>query len=176
MLLRWIPPLLHRKLYRLANEARKLMWKITRPRLHGCRAVALDPEGRVLLVRQSYGPKSWLLPGGGMGLKSDPVASAAREMLEETGCILRDGVLVEQFEIVLHGARILDHLVVGTTTGPIRADEREIIEAGFFALDALPSPLYKSHGEGLRRWIDEWERIRAGSGCASSIEAHSSES
>lgn len=164
MLLRWIPPSVHRQLYRLANEARKLVWKVTRPRLHGCRAVALDPEGRVLLVRQSYGPKSWLLPGGGMGLKADPVESAAREMLEETGCVLRDARLVERFEIVLHGARNLDHLVVGTTTGPIRIDEREIIEAGFFALNALPSPIYRRHGEGLPRWIAEWQGMQAGKG------------
>lgn len=53
--------------------------------------VALNPAGDVLLVRQyrhAYGDFSLELPAGAMDPKDrDPIAGAARELLEETGCV-----------------------------------------------------------------------------------------
>lgn len=52
--------------------------------------VALDPDDNVLLVRQyrhGLGDLSLEIPAGGMNAgETDPLAAAARELLEETGC------------------------------------------------------------------------------------------
>ena len=52
--------------------------------------LAVDVRRRVLLVRHSYGPPVWALPGGGLGRNEDPGVAAAREFREELGCGLAD--------------------------------------------------------------------------------------
>ena len=44
-----------------------------------------DDEGRVLLVRHTYGRLNWELPGGGAEPGESPNETAIREILEETG-------------------------------------------------------------------------------------------
>jgi 8-oxo-dGTP pyrophosphatase MutT (NUDIX family) len=54
------------------------------PVAFGVAALALDREGRVLLVRHSYQP-GWMLPGGGVGRAEPPVDAILRELREEVG-------------------------------------------------------------------------------------------
>lgn len=152
LLLRLLPAPLHRALYRLGHFARRQVWKIRRPTVWGVRVLALDPQGRVLLVRHSYGSRKWMPPGGGLRDGEDPVAAAARELMEETGCTLSDARLAVMAEEDLHGASNKVHVVVGRTEGQPRPDGREIVEAQFFALDALPEQLPKGLAEGIRIW------------------------
>jgi 8-oxo-dGTP pyrophosphatase MutT (NUDIX family) len=52
------------------------------------RVIALDPEGRVLLLRYDEGPpngRHWCTPGGGLDEDEDYLAGARRELAEETG-------------------------------------------------------------------------------------------
>jgi 8-oxo-dGTP pyrophosphatase MutT (NUDIX family) len=89
-----IPPPLHRAALRLAHALRKVWWRVGKPRLNGCRVLARDADGRVLLVRHCYGSGRWMLPGGGMKRGEDPLLAAERELLEEVGCRLNDPVVV----------------------------------------------------------------------------------
>src|SRR5207302_980697 len=54
------------------------------PVAFGVAGLALDREGRVLLVRHSYQP-GWMLPGGGVGRGEPPVDAVVRELREEVG-------------------------------------------------------------------------------------------
>lgn len=149
-MLHLIPPRLHRALYRLAHRARRQWLRLRGGEVHGCAIIARDGQGRVLLVRHSYGSRQWAFPGGGMKKGEDVLVAAAREFAEELRCGLRDpqhlGTLDEEF----HGARNLAHVVTGLADGAPRPDMREVVEARFFAVDALPDGTSRSVAVRLR--------------------------
>jgi len=62
----------------------KLHWRIRRPRTFGAHALALTPEGKVILVRLRYAP-GWRVPGGGRAESEDPRDAVLRELREEIG-------------------------------------------------------------------------------------------
>jgi ADP-ribose pyrophosphatase YjhB (NUDIX family) len=140
-MLHLIPAPLHRLAYRVAHWLRMRWWRIRRPRITGCRVLALDAAGRVLLVRHSYGSGRWMPPGGGMRRGEDPLLGGARELREETGCRIEGAWQLARIEEPLHGAVNVVHIVTGTAVGTPTPDGREVIEAGFFAADALPEQM-----------------------------------
>jgi 8-oxo-dGTP pyrophosphatase MutT (NUDIX family) len=148
----WLPGPLHRAAYRLAHALRKVWWRIARPRVTGCRVLAFDGQGRVLLVRHSYGSGSWMAPGGGMRRGEDPLLAGSRELLEETACRLEDAWQVVLVEEPLRGATNVVHVVAGSAIGTPVPDGREVIEAAFFAPEALPKPM----SDLLRRDLPTW--------------------
>lgn len=106
----------------------------------GVRAVVLDAENRVFLVRHSY-VSGWHLPGGGVDY-GETMEQAMRRELKEEGDIDLAG------EAVLHGIFLnshvsrRDHVAVYVVRqfrqDRLPAPNREIAECGFFAISALP--------------------------------------
>ena len=115
--------------------------------------LALDAQGRVLLVRHAYGPPKWMPPGGGMKRGEDPIPASQRELAEELGCTLANPRVVAQSVDTLHGAGNVLHIVAGQCLGTPRPDQREIIEARFFAPDALPQDAVRGLDTLLVRWL-----------------------
>lgn len=141
MLHRLLPAWLHIAALRIAHPVRLRWWRLTGVTVRGCRVLVQDPAGRVLLIRHSYGSGNWMLPGGGVDRGETPLAAAMREVREETACRL-DRVLA--IGMVDHRPQERNHevhLVAGWTDDAPQADGREIVEAAFFALDALPDRL-----------------------------------
>lgn len=129
-----------------------------RPRLDGVRVLALDARGRVLLVRHSYGSGKWMPPGGGLNRGEEAVTAARRELLEETGCTLADARLLMVATEDLVGASNHVHIVAGRTQDSPHVDGREIVEARFFTLDALPSRMAARLPGELQLWVSEYAR------------------
>ena len=152
-LLHRLPAPLHRAALRLAHAIRRGWWQAARPRIEGSRVIALDAAGRVLLVRHSYGSALWMPPGGGLKRGEDPVLAGAREFAEEIGCELENARQVAITTDTFHGASNRVHIILGTTSGTPRPDRREIAEAAFFALDALPQDLAPTLAGALPRWV-----------------------
>ncbi|MFP5076763.1 NUDIX domain-containing protein [Rhizobium sp. YIM 134829] len=106
----------------------------------GVRAACFDDQGRIFLVRHSY-LAGWYLPGGGVERGETCFMALEKEIREEGN--LRLGAPPQLFA-VYHNRHvsIRDHVLLYlcrgvTQTGP-RAPDREIVESGFFPLDALP--------------------------------------
>lgn len=107
----------------------------------GVSVFVTDPDRRLLMVRHSYGPGAWTLPGGGLKRGEDPLDAARREIAEETGCAL-DGVrVIERIDETISGSPHTAWLIAGTTWDRPRPDRREVIEARFFPTHSLPEPL-----------------------------------
>src|SRR5262249_33100551 len=106
----------------------------------GVRAVVLDADNRVFLVKHSY-VTGWYLPGGGVDI-GETMAEAMRRGLKGEGHIALTG------EAVLHGIFLnahvsrRDHVAVYVVRHfrqeRLPEPNHEIIECGFFDVTSLP--------------------------------------
>jgi ADP-ribose pyrophosphatase YjhB (NUDIX family) len=151
-MLRLIPRSLHRAALRQAHRLRHRWRMLTRQPLAGVSVFVLDLEGRLLLVRHSYGPGGWALPGGGMGRRETAEDAARREIAEEVGCKLEGVRVLESVEETLSGSPHTAWLVAGRTLDRPRPDRREVIEARFFPTHSLPEPLTRLTRSRIEAW------------------------
>jgi ADP-ribose pyrophosphatase YjhB (NUDIX family) len=100
-------------------------------------AVVSNQRGEVLLVRPSYSPSRWQLPGGYLEANESALDALNRELREELGLEPTDADFVGAYHKV---ADSNFNLVFGVSLGKQkpRADGNEILECGFFRPDALP--------------------------------------
>jgi 8-oxo-dGTP diphosphatase len=108
-------------------------------------AVILDADGRVLLVKHSYGRLNWEVPGGAAERDETPTQTALREVLEETGLtVVADHLTGIYYEHHGPGREALHFVflcrVIDDTVLPYPACD-EITACGYWAADALPRPI-----------------------------------
>ena len=118
-----------------------LCWRLSRGLTVGVRALVIDPQGRVFLVKHSY-IAGWHLPGGGVEVDEPVSVALARELREEGNIELRGPP--DLFAIYFN-RRISrrDHVALYVVrafeqTAPPQPS-REIVAHGFFAPGALPA-------------------------------------
>lgn len=135
------PSLFRRATECLVRNVLHLYWRFSRGMTVGVRAAVIDEENRVFLIRHTYVP-GWHLPGGGVET-SEPAHEALRRELQEEACIeLLDeprwhGIFLNRN--VSNRDHVLVYVVRRFKVTRIKEPDREIAEAGFFPLDALPA-------------------------------------
>jgi ADP-ribose pyrophosphatase YjhB (NUDIX family) len=148
--------------HRLLGKAAHLVWRITKPRTIGVRAVLLDQDDRIALVRHTY-TDQWYLPGGGVKKGEGAEAAMLRELQEEVAVTK---VTIERVLGVYHSRREGkdDHIVIfvmRTVSQALhRTDLMEIEEASWFSLDRLPG----STSAATARRIAEYRQGITGAG------------
>lgn len=136
----------------IAHALRKSWWRWRKPVVHGCLIVARDPGGRILMIRHSYQDSpGWSLPGGGIGRRETPDTAARRELREETGLEATDLAFAGHDDTYLFGATNRVAAFAAQVAGTPRPDGREVIEARFFAEDALPRPMTIAARQAIAR-------------------------
>ena len=149
-----VPAPLHRALLPLVHRVRHRWRKWRKVELNGCCVIITNPAGEVLLLRHSYGPQVWAFPGGGIGKREEPRAAALREVREELGLLLDEVEWVGEMRETISNSAHTAHIFTAMTSQTPQPDQREIVEARFFALDALPEPLGRVTAPRLALWRD----------------------
>jgi ADP-ribose pyrophosphatase YjhB (NUDIX family) len=141
-----------RTLQPIAKPLIFVWFRLVRGLTLGVRGIVTDAQGRVLLVEHSY-VHGWYLPGGGVERGENAETSLARELVEEAGVRLTAPPRL----LSIHSNHLFqrgDHVLVYRCEAwePCVATSRgEILEARWFALDALPEGLRPGH----RRRLEE---------------------
>lgn len=106
----------------------------------GVRAVVLDADNKVFLVKHSY-VTGWYLPGGGVDFGETMEQAMRRELKEEGDIDLTGEALLHGIFLNSHVSR-RDHVAVYVVRhfrqDSLPAPNHEIIECGFFDSAALP--------------------------------------
>ena len=147
------PPEMSAFRYRVMTRVAHFVYFFIKGMTVGVRAACFDRDGRIFLVRHSYIP-GWHMPGGGVERHETVRQALAKELREEasirmTGSPRLHGVffnrpLSPRDHVAVYVVR--EFVVEGA-----KQPDREIAEAGFFKLDALP----EETTTGTRRRLDE---------------------
>jgi len=119
--------------------------RLTRGMTLGVRGVAVDGEGRVLLVKHTY-VHGWWLPGGGVERGQTAEDALVTEMREEAGLIVEGRptlVSVHSNERYFRGDHVLVYRIDRFTMTPW-AGGGEIAEIGWFDPSALPDDTHRA--------------------------------
>jgi ADP-ribose pyrophosphatase YjhB (NUDIX family) len=123
-------------------KLRLLHWSflLARPMTLGVRAIVIDADQRVLLVRHGY-VSGWHFPGGGVEPGETCLEALEREVREEAMVAIEGAPLLHGVFLNTQSSR-RDHVVVYLvrtfTLAGERAPDWEIEEARFFPRSALP--------------------------------------
>ena len=137
----WLPVAVRRLGYRAAYRILQATWFFTRPRKRGVKCL-LTQNDRILLVRHTYGRRSWDLPGGGVKRGEPPISAARREMREELGIQAADWSVAGE----LHGRQSFRRDTIycfraELTLPSLQLDRGELAAAHWFGRAALPTDL-----------------------------------
>jgi 8-oxo-dGTP diphosphatase len=132
---------------------REMARVVLRRPVAGILAIARREDGQLLLIKRGD-TGSWALPGGTLEWGEPARAAIARELLEEAGAtLLSTGRLIGVYtaperDLRMHAVTIvIEACVADALRGP--SNRLEVMDAKFFAADALPEPLAYTYGEML---------------------------
>jgi 8-oxo-dGTP pyrophosphatase MutT (NUDIX family) len=130
-----------------------LYWRFARGMTLGVRAVVLDGDDRVFLVKHSY-VAGWHLPGGGVEVGETVQNALRRELIEEGRIEVTDEPALHGLFFNSHASRrdhVAVYLVRHFSQDRLPEANREIIACGFFEAGGLPAETT----EGTRLRISE---------------------
>jgi 8-oxo-dGTP pyrophosphatase MutT (NUDIX family) len=140
---------LERQAYRLAYWVLVALSFVRPPHGRGAKCL-LTSDGAVLLVRHTYGPREWELPGGGSRRNEPAAATMRRELREEVGVEVGDDAVelgVGRGPGRHEGTRVSYFTASVPDRGAIVRDPVEIAEVAWFDPEQLPTAL----GDHARR-------------------------
>ena len=141
--------------YKIAYPVAKIWWFIRRPKVNGAGCV-ISCGDKLLLIRNTYGGRTWSFPGGGIKKNEDPGKAAMREVREEVGIALAGIKSLGTFLHTLHYRQgTVNVFTSGTDSKNIEIDKGEILEAGWFAPEEISKLELSSIGKRMLQMYNE---------------------
>jgi 8-oxo-dGTP diphosphatase len=143
----------------LVSLTREMVKMLLRRPVLGIVAVALDAQGRLVLIRR-HDTRTFGLPGGMVDWGETLEAALTRELHEETGRRpVRFGRMIGVYsdpkrDPRLHSVAIVVEVEVGEPDPAWRPNPLEVLDTRAFPLGEIPSPL----AFDSRRMLDDWRR------------------
>ena len=137
---------------RCAYVGLRLYWFLARPKVVGVKCVVVH-EDRVLLVRHTYGHRSWDVPGGTVRRRREaPIDAARREMREELGRDIDNWQELGVLYVNTNHHRDNLHMFQAEIDDlEVDIDLIELAEAAWFRRDELPPDVGRFVGKILAR-------------------------
>ncbi|MBI5303954.1 MAG: NUDIX hydrolase N-terminal domain-containing protein [Chloroflexi bacterium] len=119
----------------------------------GVGAVVFNARDEILLVQRAEGP--WFIPTGWGDVGLSPAHVAAKEVREETGFLVTPQRVLGVYDGARWGAALNPHFYsivfyCSFDGGELKRHPAETLDAGFFARDALPQPIWRNRTS----WLD----------------------
>lgn len=126
-------------IYKVGYSFALAWWWLRRPVTTGVRCIIVA-DGKILLVRHTYGHSQWTVPGGGVKTSEAVEAAVRREVQEEAGVSL--GAVTKVGEVYFEGEYRKDTIHVFfarlEAIPVVVRDTAEIAEMKWFSLQSLP--------------------------------------
>lgn len=124
--------------------------------VRGVRVVVLNARGHVLMVRHTYAPFVWMLPGGGIDTNENSSDAAVREIGEETGIIITSPIPRGIKKGWLGKYDTTEYFVAKTSNDTLPQKKNfEILETKWFEKKDLPENSDPIHCQEIEKIIDE---------------------
>ncbi|MES2994548.1 MAG: NUDIX hydrolase [Patescibacteria group bacterium] len=130
-------------LKRLSNRVlapfQLLYWRMAAPQAEGAKVLIKQGEN-FLLIRETYGPKHWTLPGGRSRKDEEPLETAKRKVREEVGIEL--SVLIplgSYFHTRQHKKDVICAYLAHVGTQAFQINPNTVGEAHWFSVEELAS-------------------------------------
>ena len=132
--------------YQLIFSIKRLYWFLFRPRSYGIKCI-LENDGRILMIRRTFGTDKWVFPGGAIRAGEDAQVAARREIQEDPGAALAELRGLGSFTQTVHYRQETIHCFSAQVLPEsIHHDKEKILEIGWFQPLELPelTPISKS--------------------------------
>lgn len=144
-----------RALYQILNFFRRKMQYLLNTATIGVKAMIINQQQEVLLVKHTYMP-GWHLPGGGVEPGETPKTAIIREVKEETGILVKDKPHL--FAIYTHqimGASDYPmlYIIKAFTELPNAKLSGEIAKAQWFHVNNLPEDTTESTQLRIKEYL-----------------------
>jgi len=109
------------------------------PQAEGAK-VLIEYNHKYLLIRETYGPKHWTLPGGRARNEEDPTETAKRKVQEEVGITLTSLTpLGSYFHTRQHKRDVICAFHATVSSPEFQVNPNTIGEAGWFSPEEMAS-------------------------------------
>ena len=130
------------KIYQLSYPLALAYWFIFRPHTEGVRCI-IRSDDQILLIKHTYGPDLYTVPGGGIHKNESKEDAVRREIREEVRLQVTDLKLLTRNLYTKEYKKDTVHLFTATTdTANITIDQSELKEAAWFPIQKLPENIY----------------------------------
>ena len=135
----------------ILQRVRRLYWWLVRPSTKGVRAIIVNQDGHILLVKHTY-DKEWFLPGGKVRRHEDNEDALRRELYEELGVEIVAFEKLGEYTNTYEYKKDTIVVFVITEFTQEKVGHFEIETHNFFQRSVLP----EKTSRGTRRRIEEF--------------------